>query len=74
MLLMSQMSKWVNKYTCPGFMYVPHKPWKFGNEYHDASCADSDFAKLPKIDTPTSMKIHCPTTYTQQIYVREGAS
>ena len=20
------------------------------------------------------MKIHCPTTYTQQIYVREGAS
>ena len=36
------MSKWVNKYTCPGFMYVPRKPWKFGNEYHDAGCADSD--------------------------------
>ena len=36
------MSKWVNEYTCPGFMYVPCKPWPFGNEYHDAGCADSD--------------------------------
>ena len=26
----------------PGFMHVPCKPWKFGNEYHDAGCADSD--------------------------------
>ena len=25
------MMKWVNKYTCPGFMFVPHKPWPFGN-------------------------------------------
>ena len=36
------MYKWVNEYTCPGFMYVPRKPWPFGNEYHDAGCADSD--------------------------------
>ena len=36
------MSKWLNKYTCPGFMFVPHKPWHFGNEYHDAGCADSN--------------------------------
>ena len=36
------MSKWVNEYTCPGFMFVPHKPWSFGNEYHDAGCAESD--------------------------------
>ena len=36
------MSKWVNEYTCPGFMYVPRKPWPFGNKYHDAGCADSD--------------------------------
>ena len=36
------MSKWINEYMCPGFMYVPRKPWKFGNEYHDAGCADSD--------------------------------
>ena len=36
------MLKWINEYTCPGFMYVPRKPWPFGNEYHDAGCADSD--------------------------------
>ena len=36
------MSKWVSEYTYPGFMYVPHKPWQFGNEYHDAGCADRD--------------------------------
>ena len=35
------MSKWINKYMCPVFMYVPTKPWKFGNKYHDAGCADS---------------------------------
>ena len=36
------MSKWVNEYTCPGFMFVPQKPWPFCNEYHDAGCVDSD--------------------------------
>ena len=36
------MSKWLNEYTCPGFMCVPHKPWKFGNEYHDTGCTMSD--------------------------------
>ena len=36
------MSKWLNEYTCPGFMCVPHKPWKFSNEYHDAGCTMSD--------------------------------
>ena len=23
-------------------MYIPRKPWKFGNEYHNAGCADSN--------------------------------
>ena len=36
------ISKWINEFTCPGFMYVPCKPWPFSNEYHDAGCADSD--------------------------------
>ena len=36
------MSKWLNEYTCPGFMFVPHKPWPFRNEYDDAGCADSN--------------------------------
>jgi len=35
------MSKWVNKWTCPGFMIVPRKPWPFGNEYHTIACASS---------------------------------
>ena len=36
------MSKWINEYTYPGFMFVPWKPWAFGNEYHDARCCESD--------------------------------
>ena len=36
------MSTWTNKFTCPGFMFVPRKPWPFGNEYHTMSCAKSD--------------------------------
>ena len=36
------MSKWLNEYTCPGFMFVPHKTWPFANQYHDAGCADSN--------------------------------
>ena len=35
------MSKWVSKFTCPGFMCVPKKPWPFGNEYHTICCAIS---------------------------------
>ena len=34
--------KWINEYTCPGFMFVPQKPWAFGNEYHDAGCCESN--------------------------------
>ena len=28
------MSKWIEQFTCPGFMIVPRKPWPCGNEYH----------------------------------------
>ena len=28
------MSPWTNKYSCPGWMFVPRKLWPFGNEYH----------------------------------------
>ena len=35
------MSTWTNKFTCPGFMFVPHKPWPFGNEYHTICCYTS---------------------------------
>ena len=32
------MSVWTNQFTCPGFMFVPRKPWPFGNEYHSVCC------------------------------------
>ena len=35
------MSIWTNKFTCPGFMFVPHKPQPFGNEYHTVCCCTS---------------------------------
>ena len=33
------MSLWTNKWTCPGWMCVPLKPWSFGNKYHSMCCA-----------------------------------
>ena len=33
------MSTWTNKYSCPGWMFVPQKPWPFGNEYHTVCCS-----------------------------------
>lgn len=33
------MSKWTNRWTCPGWMFVPRKPHPFGNEYHSICCA-----------------------------------
>jgi hypothetical protein len=36
------MSTWVNKYICPGYMFVPRKPWPFGNEYHTIACGVSE--------------------------------
>ena len=33
------MSTWTNKYSCPGWMFVPCKPWPFGNEYHMVCCS-----------------------------------
>ena len=35
------MSKWVGKFTCPGFCCVPRKPWPLGNEYHTIACGTS---------------------------------
>ena len=33
------MSTWTNKYSCPGWMFGPRKPWPFGNEYHTVCCS-----------------------------------
>ena len=32
------MSMWTNKFSCPGFMFGPRKPWPFGNEYRTVCC------------------------------------
>lgn len=28
------VSAWFNRWTCPGWMFIPQKPHPFGNEYH----------------------------------------
>ena len=33
------MSTWTNKYSCPRWMFMPRKPWSFGNEYHMVCCS-----------------------------------
>ena len=40
------MSIWTNKFTCPGFMFIPRKPWPFGNEYHTICCCTSGRARI----------------------------
>eukprot|EP00594_Rhizosolenia_setigera_P000610 CAMPEP_0178944722 /NCGR_PEP_ID=MMETSP0789-20121207/3318_1 /TAXON_ID=3005 /ORGANISM="Rhizosolenia setigera, Strain CCMP 1694" /LENGTH=700 /DNA_ID=CAMNT_0020624495 /DNA_START=47 /DNA_END=2146 /DNA_ORIENTATION=- len=32
------MCIWYNRWTCPGWMFVPRKPHPFGNEYHTMAC------------------------------------
>ena len=62
------MTKWVNEYTCPGFMLVPQKPWPFANEYHDAGCADSDII--------WALELHegkdCPTQLNNKVFDELG--
>ena len=35
------ISIWTNKFTCRGFMFIPCKPWPFGNKYHTVCCCTS---------------------------------
>ena len=42
------MSTWTIKYSCPGWMFVPCKPWPFGNEYHMVCCSLSGKWRLWK--------------------------
>ena len=32
------ISIWYNRWTCPGWVFVPRKPHPFGNEYHTICC------------------------------------
>ena len=33
------MLHWASEFTCPGFVFVPRKPWPFGDECHTICCA-----------------------------------
>ena len=35
------MSKWIQRWTCPGFVFCPRKPWPFGNEWHTIACSET---------------------------------
>ena len=51
--------KWVRNYTFLGFMFVIHKPWPFGNDWHTISYSDSgiliSFELVEGKDTPTEL-------------------
>ena len=54
------MMKWINRYTCPGFMFVPRKPWPFGNEFHTIACSETGILYAMEIvegkDKPPEVK------------------
>ena len=35
------MSGWMNKFTCPGFVFCTRKPHPKGNAYHTICCGES---------------------------------
>ena len=35
------MYVWMNKFTCPGFVFCPRKPHPKGNKYHTICCGES---------------------------------
>ena len=37
-LLGEYISYWTNKYNCPGFVFVPRKPWPFVKDYYNICC------------------------------------
>jgi hypothetical protein len=39
MSLDESMSIWHQCWTCPGWIFCPHKPYPLGNKYHTACCA-----------------------------------
>ncbi len=53
------MSIWMNRYTCPGWVFCPRKPHPFGNEYHTICCAETgilfDFEIVEGNDRPREM-------------------
>lgn len=60
------MSKWVGKYTCPGYMCVPRKPWPLGNEYHTIACGTSGVLyQLEIVEGKDTPKQALPKTFSE---------
>ena len=54
------MSIWLNRWTCPGWVFCPRKPHPFGNEYHTICCGLCgilfDMEMVEGRDEPTELK------------------
>ena len=35
------MNKWIQRHTCPGFVFCRRKTWPFGNDHHAIACGES---------------------------------
>ena len=73
------MSPWTSRYTCPGHMCVPRKPWPVGNEYHSICCCLSGImyaAELvegkdrPKEKPPEKFTDVCKSGVTTSLLLR----
>jgi hypothetical protein len=55
------MSAWLNRWTCPGWVFCPRKPHPFGNEYHSMCCGESGIMYRIEMvegkDRPTELPI-----------------
>ena len=61
------MMKWVNKYTCPGFMFVPHNPQPFVKEWHTIACSDSGILFCVKLVEGKDVPAEClPKKYSEK--------
>ncbi len=58
------MSKWMQRYICPGFVFCPRKPWPFGNEYHTIACGDSGILFFMEMVEGKVMPAHLPQEHS----------
>lgn len=59
------MSKWMQRYTCPGFVFCPRKPWPFGNEYHTIACGESGILFFMEMVEGKDKPSHLPQEHSQ---------
>lgn len=57
------LSKWIQRCTCPGWVFCPRKPWPFGNEYHTIACGDSGILFFMEIVEGKDHPRHIPVEH-----------